>query len=206
MREVVDEPLSKRVGDHDEDGRDRVVRTPQRGNRRAALHDQHVRAKRNHFCGVAFIELGVAARPAPIDVYVLDPRSSPARLDPAAISPQAIARANRWRRNPRAHRGGACRRPAAPAPQTAMRPRQRQGQKIFVASSSPRDRISHRKSDAAYDSANEFIAKSIAVRLNAPGGRMRKMDRQHKAARSRDLAEKAPARPRRFVGVPVEDR
>ena len=71
MREVVDEPLSKRVGDHDEDGRDRVVRTPQCGNRRAALHDQHVRPKRNHFCGVAFIELGVAARPAPIDVYVL---------------------------------------------------------------------------------------------------------------------------------------
>src|SRR6516164_2290547 len=63
MREVVDEPLSKRVGDHDEGGRDRV------SERRSAA--QHVRAKRNHFRGVAFIELGVAARPAPIDVYVL---------------------------------------------------------------------------------------------------------------------------------------
>src|ERR1700756_5677251 len=54
--------------------------------------------------------------------------------------------------------------------------------------------------------AHELIAKSIAVRLNEPGRRMRKMDRQHKAARSRDLAEKTPARPRRLVGVPIEDR
>src|ERR1700740_813014 len=58
----------------------------------------------------------------------------------------------------------------------------------------------------AFASPHELVAKSLAVRLNQPRGGRGKVDRQHKAAGTCDLAEKAPARARRLVGVPIEDR
>src|SRR5262249_58638028 len=61
-------------------------------------------------------------------------------------------------------------------------------------------------SPAAVLTAHELVAKSLAVGLNEPRGRMRKVDWQYEAAGSRHLAEKAPARPRRFLGVPIKDR
>src|SRR5262249_35723763 len=54
--------------------------------------------------------------------------------------------------------------------------------------------------------ANEFIAKSFAVRLDMARGRMREMDRQHEAPGPGDFTEQASARARRLVRVPIEDR
>src|SRR5262249_5111155 len=55
-------------------------------------------------------------------------------------------------------------------------------------------------------SPNEFIAKSFAVRLDMARGRMREMDRQHEAPGPGDFTEQAPARARRLVRIPIEDR
>src|SRR6516164_9743978 len=54
-------------------------------------------------------------------------------------------------------------------------------------------------------SANEFVAKALAVRLDPPHGWMGKMNGQHKRAAPGGLAEKLPARLRRLVRIPAED-
>src|ERR1700730_15213780 len=54
--------------------------------------------------------------------------------------------------------------------------------------------------------ANEFVTEPVAIGLDQPGGRMRKMDRQHKSTSSGDLAQEPSARLRRLCTVPVEDR
>src|SRR5215470_12537257 len=54
-------------------------------------------------------------------------------------------------------------------------------------------------------SAHEFVAEPIAVRLDQPGGGMRKMDRQHEPAGAGGVAEESSARLRRLFLVPVED-